>query len=433
MPLRTRLQKIAHKAKGLSQKAKTIPARVKAARVHRAIRKAPSGFQFVLADSIEQLRPDHWDALVDGHSICLSRAFLSCLEQAGPDNLKSHFALIYQAGKPLAAIACQSIDVDASNIPSNKKARSERVKALRDKGLERLKQRVLICGNLLGWGPQGVALAKDHPAQELWQAVAEALYRIRRADKLFGDTDLVMVKDLADSEADEALKPFSYRGFDTEPNMVLHMDPEWGSFDGYLAKMKSDYRSGIKKQIRDVESAGIVTESLDSAAVSQHAKAIHELYHQVHDQQGFRLITISETWIPTLAKKFGLNFRTTILRRDERVLGFITTLKDGDGAIGYYIGFDKEEAAKGTPLYLRLLYALIEDAIALNARWVSLGRTALEPKAKLGAKPQPLHCLLRHRIPALNLVVQALLRAAPEPAQAPERNPFKSTSRTSSK
>jgi hypothetical protein len=34
-------------------------------------------------------------------------------------------------------------------------------------------------------------------------------------------------------------------------------------------------------------------------------------------------------------------------------------------------------------------------------------------------------CHLRHRLPAMNAVVRALLNLMPEPDQAPERNAFK--------
>jgi hypothetical protein len=67
----------------------------------------------------------------------------------------------------------------------------------------------------------------------------------------------------------------------------------------------------------------------------------------------------------------------------------------------------------------------VEDALAMGATWASLGRTTLEPKAKLGAEGQSLRCYLRHRIPALNSVVIGLLHTLPEPAQPPQRTPFK--------
>ena len=54
----------------------------------------------------------------------------------------------------------------------------------------------------------------------------------------------------------------------------------------------------------------------------------------------------------------------------------------------------------------------------------SLGRTALEPKAAIGAKPQTFGILLRHRQPVLNKLIKNLLLGV-EHDEAPERNPFK--------
>lgn len=407
---------------------KTLPAKAKAAREDHKARHAPSGFTFLLGERIAHM-PAAWDALTARESVCLHRPFLEALEQAGPEGLRMHYALVADAeGTPLAAVACQSLLLDGAALPS--KSAPTKLKEARDRGLAKVKQRILVCGNLLGWGPQAVAFSEGADRAAVWPGILEALYRIRRADGLFGETGLVMVKDLDASlwqDGDETLQRFSYRSLDTEPNMILRFRPEWRSFDDYLGAMKSDYRSGIKKQIRDIEAAGLVLERLDAGGIAANADELHRLYHEVHDRQKMRLITIRRDWMPTLAARFGKDFVVTVLRRpgEAKLLGFISTLKDRDGAIGYYIGFDKEEAAKGLPLYLRLLYALVEDALAMGAAWASLGRTALEPKAKLGAEGQPLRCYLRHRVPALNSVVKGLLRVLPEPAQPPRRAPFK--------
>ena len=67
------------------------------------------------------------------------------------------------------------------------------------------------------------------------------------------------------------------------------------------------------------------------------------------------------------------------------------------------------------------MHCTIEDGIALGARCISLGRTALEPKAMLGAKPRPLHVWVRHRQPVLNKLMRGLLGRIHH-AEAPERN-----------
>jgi hypothetical protein len=53
-----------------------------------------------------------------------------------------------------------------------------------------------------------------------------------------------------------------------------------------------------------------------------------------------------------------------------------------------------------------------------------LGRTALEPKARLGARPVATGVWLRHAHPLMNSLVGRTLGAVPH-REAPERNPFK--------
>lgn len=385
-------------------------------------RHRPSGFQFALFDSVAMVRPDHWDALTADESVYYSRTYLEVLESNAPANLRMHYALIYQDGRPVAAVVAQAVDVRGDAVP-----RPDIRKAAKA-SLSKLKERILVCGNLLSWGFHGVAFAKDSDPPDLWPAVAEALYRIRRADKLFGDTGLVMIKDL-DDEVDVSAGPlsrFNYRPMETEPNMVFPVDPRWSSFEDYVKDLRSGYRNSVKKVMKDFSEGGFTLEPLDAAGVGAHREAIHGLYHQVHDQQKLRLISLNPGFIPALADAFGQDFRTHIARGpDGKAVGFITTLRDREGAVGYYIGFDKEAAATGAPIYLRLLQRTIQDAIEMRARWLSLGRTALQPKAQLGAQPVPLRCYLRHRIPAMNAVVRGFLEFMPAPDTAPERNPFK--------
>jgi len=339
-----------------------------------------------------------------------------------PGNLRPHYALVYRDAKPVAAVVAQSVEIRGDSLPG--KGTRSAIK----RPLARLKERMLVCGNLLSWGSHGVAFAAGEDALALWPGVAEALYRMRRADKLLGETGLVWIKDLT-PEAHELAAPlarFNYRAFDTEPNMVLSLKAEWTSFDDYLQGLKSSYRSSVKKVRKDFDDGGFTLERLDAMAVANARSIIHGLYHQVHDNQKFRLATLHENYIPHLAEIFGDAFRTHLARDSAgRAVGFITTLKDQDGAVGYYIGFDKAAAAKGAPIYLRLLQQTIEDAIGLKARWLSLGRTALHPKAQLGAKPVPIRGHIRHRLPAMNSLMHALVNFMPEPDQAPERSAFK--------
>jgi len=398
---------------------KQLTAKARKLREDHRERHRPSGFGFAIADSIHYLDPAQWDSVTESHSVFLSRAYLHVLESAGPENSRQRYALVFRGNTAVAAVAAQSIRASAAQVP-----KSEKKKPVAG-SLKRIQQNVLICGNLLSWGPHGVAFAPGEDPTLLWPGVAEALYRIRRADRLLSSTDMVMIKDIPHEmmQSADALKRISYRSVETEPNMVLTVSPNWNSFEDYLAALTSSYRKTARKIFEEIRAAGCVVESLGD--VSEFTEQIHSLYLQVHHRQRMRLATLKPEFLPTLASTFGSGFRCTVIRKENEILGFVTTLKDRDIAVGYYIGFDSRANAE-LPIYFRLLQAVVEDAIQLGCRQISFGRTALEPKARLGAKPVPIHVWVRHRVPTMNILLRGLMQTISH-EEAPDRSPFKPT------
>ena len=386
-------------------------------RDHHRERNRPSGFGFALADSIDYLNEAHWKQVTDPNSLFFSRRYLRVLEDAGPENLRPCYAIIFREKEPVAAISAQSVTVSVSRL---RKQSSTNVP------LDLIEEKMLVCGNLLSWGMHGISFAPNVDQASVWPAVAEGIYRLRRVDKLFGDTAFVMVKDITDTYAASAsaLSRFSYRELETEPNMVLDISPKWKSYDDYLASLTSKYRKQAKQIEKEVTEAGCNVVDIKSDEVARNAEQLHELYLQTHRNARLRLVTLPVTFLPTLAERLGDDMRFTVLRQGEALLGFVTTVKDGETAVGYYIGFDRKANA-GIPIYFRLLQSVVGHAIELGCKRLSLGRTALEPKARLGARPDPMRIWIRHRIPMLNLIVRGLLHTIDDHEEAPERNPFK--------
>jgi hypothetical protein len=393
-------------------------------------RHRPSGFHFAFADRIDYLHPERWDGVTAEASIFLRRDILRVVEKHGPDNIEPRYALICRDEKPVAALAAQLVTVTGAQLMRGD-TRADQPRPLLKRIMApasraagaNFQERMLVAGNLLSWGFHGVAFASGENPKELWPGVAEAVYRIRRAARLSGQTNLVMLKDVTPQETGlESFRRFSYRPLETEPNMVLQIDPAWNTYDDYLAALDSKYRRNAKDQLKKLAAADCRLERLDDVAA--YARRLHELYLAVHANSSIRLVTLPETYLSALAAAVGRDFRCNVLRRGEDILGFITSIRDGHTAIGYYIGFDRAAAAAGLPIYLRLLHSTIQDAIDWRCQRLSLGRTALEPKAALGAKPEPMFIWLRHRMPALNWIIRGLLGAVPHNA-APERSPFK--------
>ncbi len=417
---------------------KQAKSKLATAHERHAARHRSTGLGFVLADSIEFLDAQRWDTLTQNQSVWMRRDVLRVIEQAGPANITPRYAMVFRDGNAVAAVAAQIVQVTGQQLPpvADRKAKNaakpkrsllkKLLKPAHKIAAKKFNQRMLVAGNLLCWGFHGIAFAEDGEdtdLQEIWTAIGEALYRMRRAERLTGQTNLVMVKDFTPVQSGmESLHRLSYRPLETEPDMVLTIQSHWKTYEDYLAALDSKYRSNIKSQLKKLAAGGVVIESLRD--VSAHGERLHQLYCEVQQNAALKLVTVPETYLPTLATALGADFRCHVARRGEEIVGFVTTVRDGTTAIAYYIGFDREVASTGLPIYLRLLHATIADAIAWGCTRLSLGRTALEPKAALGAKPEALSVWLRHRVPAMNWVIRGLLNSVPHD-EPPDRSPFK--------
>lgn len=409
---------------------KRLLARLTDARARHRERHRPSGFGLALADSVRYLDAAQWDAVSAGQSLFLQRRYLHVLEDAGPDNLVPRYALIFRGRQPVAAVVMQIATIAATRFikgDGRAPARNLLARALQPavrRAGEAVRERVLVCGNLLSWGFHAVAFAPGEAPAPIWPAVAEAIYRVRRAERLSGQSDFTLVKDLSAAEqaGADTLRRFGYRPVESDPNMVLDVPAAWRSYDDYLASLTGKYRNAARRIHKDLAQAGAALAPLDDVAA--HAPRLHELFLNVLANAAVRPVTLPAPFFPALAAALGDDFRCTVVsRRGDELLGFISMLRDGDTLVAYYIGFDRA-AGVGNTIYLALLHSVIAEGIRLGCRRISFGRTALEPKAGLGARPERLWVWARHRVPAMNLLLRRLLRVVPH-GEAPERSPFK--------
>lgn len=194
----------------IKKKRRSLTQTIRDQRAAHKKRHTSTGFQFVLADSIDLVPEAAWDRITENSSIFLSRRYLKALEIAGPENLTGRYAMAFQDGQPVAAIAGQLIDLDGrrlvkqlgqsaeqyESLPARLKQKvSSLLSSAKQKTLSKIKGRLLMCGNALSWGFHGVAFADGVTPDVGWSIAAEALYRIRRAERLSGQTDIVLVKD----------------------------------------------------------------------------------------------------------------------------------------------------------------------------------------------------------------------------------------------
>jgi predicted N-acyltransferase len=400
----------------IQQKLSAVKSALSERREVRKRLRGPAELRYAIADSIGMLDAPAWKGLTGQSGFFLSYGYLRALEAVLPSNLTPRYALVYDGDRPVAAIYMQLADIKLAQAS----------KASLGPLGESLGQRILTCGNLLTFGQHGLAFAQGVDPELAWHGVAEVLYRVRQAEKLAGSANFVMIKDLHGPQVEDAsfLKNLSYRFVETEPNMVLALAADWKSYDDYLASLASKYRANIRNGVfKPIEQAQCTVEHFTDMAGMQ--AEVHALYKEVQVNAGFRPFELQPEYFPALQEAAGERFRCSVVKREGKMLGFLVTIADGETAIAFHIGFDRAAAAD-LPIYLRLLHAGIADAIGLGCKRISFGRTALEPKAALGARPETFGVLIRHRQPLMNKVIKHLLLNI-EHDEAPDRSPFKKT------
>lgn len=381
-------------------------------------RRTPLQLNFAIADSIDFLNAAHWDEVAAGQSLFLSRRYLRAIETCAPANIQLRYALIYDQGRPVVILACQIADISGEQFFESSASTQSLL-------LGKFQQRMLVCGNLISSGLHGVGFGEGFNVELGWRAVAEALYRIRRGDKLNGNIDFVMIKDLKGDQCEQSsiLNRYSYRPIKTDPDMVLSFPDDCKTYSDYLNLLTSKYRSRAKKIRQSLVDSGFTIERLPQSEVVASDEQLHALYLEVEKRAPVRLATIAPGYFAAMAQALGDNFCCTAIKRETTLIGFIVTIKDGDMGIAYYVGIDYSVNDEH-PIYLCLLQLSVEDALVMGCRKISMGRSALEPKANLGAKPVETQIWMRHRMPLVNFTLRKLFPIIPYD-EAPERNVLK--------
>ncbi len=391
--------------------------------------------QFALAERISHLDAAAWNELTQHAGVFMKRPFLIALERALPANVAPRYALIYQGDEAIAAMSLQLVRVEGRSAISSTTPLS---------GLTQLfDERALVLGSLVGWGDTGLAIKPGADSELVWSEALRVMDKLRRFEKSEGVVNVSFVKDAAIDDDEHALRKRGYQRAPSGPDMLLDLDPAWRGLEGYLASLASKRRRAVKKTIEDLEGVGYSMRRLTIEDLQKYESRLDELYGQVWANAEVRPLRLSGKFFVELQKQLGddcvvMGLERTgaepvqpqlagrceseaerKIRRGEATQeggvldGFGVCLRSGSLCVGYYLGYDKSVDA---PLYLRLLISILEQGIAFRCTRVSMGRTAEEPKARLGAVPGSPALWVKHRTPPFNWAVGAILGTIESPA-----------------
>ncbi|MGQ0829517.1 MAG: hypothetical protein ACT4ON_14100 [Bacteroidota bacterium] len=400
------------------------------------IRKKYSDFAFAMYDSVAMINTTHWNSVVNYGSEFLQLPYLTVLENEHPDNMRFHYAIIYNTKIPVAIAYFQVIDFSSESFGSLIEQESpEMACRITDylkkyftshlkRSADKINMRLLICGNAFISGEHGFSCHPQIDKIEAFDALADVIYRIGRVEKLRGKIAAILVKDFysSDKRASDELEEYKYHDFLVEPNMIVDID--WENFGEYLNAMSKKYRNRAKSVIK--KSEGIERKIFSQEDIRINAKQIQALYNNVHLKAKFRLASLSAAYFSELKKMLGEDFIFIAYYHNKKMVGFRTSFVLKSSIEAHFIGLDYN-INKELDLYQNILYDYVKEAIEYNAKQLYLGRTASEIKTTVGAQAHPLTCYIKHRNPLSNRIIKPFIDYL-KPVEWIPRNPFKEIS-----
>lgn len=397
-----------------------------------ALRKEQSAFSFETVDAVQKIHAEHWNSIVSAGSEYLKLDYLQVLENAHPDNMRYHYTIIYEAGKPVAIAYFQVIDFNAENFESLFELESEAMCRIigylqkyitnhLKRNADKINMRLLVCGNSFISGQHGFTYLTNIDKIKLVDALADVIYDIGKVEKLRGKIAAALIKDFYETKSSplDELTEFKYHDFLAEPNMILTI--QWTTFEEYLNAMSKKYRHRAKNIVKKGEM--ISRKTLSISEIQTHAAEIHQLYLNVHSKAKFRMATLPINYFEELKTQLKENFLFVAYYLENKLIGFRTSFILKNAIEAHFVGIDYE-VNKEVELYQNILYDYAKEAISAATTQLILGRTASEIKSTIGAEAVPLKCYIRHHNPLSNRIIKPFVEYL-KPTDWIPRSPFK--------
>ncbi len=377
--------------------------------------------------------PVLWDNIVPEGRSFLRSSYLTALETTAPEGMQFCYITFTVDKHPIGVAACQikyfkgnetfGEQVEAEKDPCYFKAVSRYFKGLVTRQVEFY---TLVCGNLLLTGEHGYFFDERIPQQSVIQLVENGLEKAKKdLQKRKTPISLTLLKDFKSSTRENIaskLVDHKYLEFTVQPAMVLDIRPEWNSFEDYLAAMSSKYRVRVKRAYK--KGKDFVRRELNFEEIEANEVRIFELYQGVSKNATFNTFILHPSYFTALKRNLNDKFRLFAYYHEEKLVGFYTTILNGDELEAHFLGFEYEYN-RSAQIYLNMLYDMVKLGLEERVHQVFYARTALEIKSSVGAVPHEMYCYMRHRNSFPNKFLKNFFDYLNPEEEWTQRRPFK--------
>lgn len=354
----------------------------------------------IIFKRVDHIPQRYWESISCCTNSYYSPAFLKAFEQSNTD-IDFNYIFILKDKMAIAFANTQVVSIGIKTITKNISMGSW-LRTLINRLFCHNHLRVLFCGNVFLSGEYGIFLKDGEPKIPNFKAIALGLEQLIKATK---GLHAIFIKDFENMSLSitEQLNSFDYVSMQVEPNMLISLNPDWHSFEDYTSALRSKYR------VKANSTSEILKVKLFSQTdIENYKDELQSLYQNTIDNSDFNAQVLNLKTYIHLKKAFNTKFIVQGYFLDEKLVGFLSAMQNGNHLDAHFIGIDYS-VNKTYAIYPRILNDYVRLGIKTQSDRINIGRTASEIKSTLGAVPEPLTCYCKHKRYLPNQILQPFI------------------------
>ncbi|MFH0878127.1 MAG: GNAT family N-acetyltransferase [Lentisphaerota bacterium] len=344
--------------------------------------------------SIHDVARDEWNVLVSPDHIICSHEFLCAVEDAGINNCRYYYPVVYRDSRMVAHAAVCSIDTELDAFARG--ILKSAISGVRRVWKDFFILHTLECGSPVGLGTTISVLPGEDETACLTLLVG-AMEEISRAEGI----SVLFIRDFSGEELTRLspiLSPMGYRAARNLPE--VRMSIRWGSFHDYLSDMRSEFRSNAVALQRKFTNTGCTVREVSQ--FSPLAGILTGLWKNAYDHaKEYRREVLTPAFFKRMDVELGERSSVLLAEKDGAIIGFLLLIRDDTVLTTLFSGLDYRWN-RATACYFVLFHKALEIAMVEGKREVDFGITTVKPKLDLGGCVKPLYIYVKHVNPLLN-------------------------------
>lgn len=328
--------------------------------------------------SVEAIGRDEWNACFEPGDVVNCFDLAKALENSKLPDTEFHYLVGSQHGQVAFVIPCflYATPLDVLAPPWVRRL----CFGIRKYYSSFLIARALIVGSPLAICTDSLGLERLNETQRQGMLARLKEQLISKGKSL--KAHLVVVKEIAESKLEMVQTALQPQFFIVPSMPEAYVTLSSNEYSSYKDRLRCRYRNVLRQRKRLFENSGACWEVIDHFV--DYADDLWSLYQQVFSRSKSKFMFLTPELFKQVSSCLGKKSYILIANNDNRPMAFGLILVGKKTMYPLYLGLDyscRDQFA----LFYNILYRSIEEAEKLGYEVVSLGQTAYESKALMGA------------------------------------------------